>query len=138
MKYFSIFIIQAIILSLILTACGGPARPSKNLNVTMTDFQFSPNIFTVPAGEQISFNATNNGAVAHSFIIMKSGYHVNAHFTDADKPNIFWEVPQITPGQSITETFTAPIDPGEYQIVCGVAGHFEAGMVAKLIVEKQP
>ena len=138
MKYFSLFMIQGIIISLILTACGGPAAPSKNLNVTMTDFEFSPNTFTVPAGQQISISAVNNGAVAHSFIIMKSGYHVNTHFTDTDKSNIFWEVAQITPGQSVTESFTAPSDPGEYQVVCGVAGHFEAGMVAKLVVVKQP
>jgi uncharacterized cupredoxin-like copper-binding protein len=138
MKNLMYLIFLGLILSLILTACGGPAAPSRNLNVTMTDFTFSPNTFTVPAGEQISINATNNGAVAHSFIIMKSGYHVNTHFTDADKPNIFWEVEQITPGQSVTEKFTAPSDPGEYQIICGVAGHYEAGMVAKLIVVKQP
>lgn len=125
-------------MSLILTACGGSTSPSKVLNINMTDFAFSPNTFTVPAGEQISFNATNNGAVTHSFIIMKFGYHVNTHFTDADKPNIFWEVSQIAPGQSIADNFTAPSDPGEYQIVCGVGGHFEAGMVAKLIVVKEP
>lgn len=138
MKKFLSFYFLCLGMLLILTACGGSTSPSKNINVTMTDFEFSPNTFTVPAGEQISIKATNNGAVAHSFIIMKSGYHVNSHFTDSDKPNIFWEVSQITPGQAISDTFTAPNDPGEYQIVCGVGGHFEAGMVAKLVVVKQP
>jgi uncharacterized cupredoxin-like copper-binding protein len=104
----------------------------------MTDFMFSPNTFTVPAGEQITLSATNNGAVAHSFIIMKSGFQATGHFSDADKSNIFWQVEQITPGQSVKESFTSPADPGEYQVVCGVAGHLEAGMVAKLIVVKQP
>ncbi len=125
-------------LSLILTACGGPAGPSKTLNVTMTDFAFSPNAFAVPAGEQISLTVNNNGAVTHSFIIMKSGYHVTGHFTDADKPDIYWQEPQIAPGQSVKAVFAAPAEPGEYQIVCGVAGHFEAGMVAKLMVVEQP
>ena len=125
-------------ISVALAACGSTAGPSKSLDVTMTDFAFSPNTFTVPAGEQISFSATNNGAVTHSFIIMKSGFQVTGHFTDADKPNIFWEVEQIDPGQSIKKMFTSPSDPGEYQVICGVAGHFEAGMVAKMIVVKQP
>ena len=124
--------------SLILTSCGGPAGPSKTFKVTMTDFTFSPNAFTVPAGQQISFAATNNGAVTHTFIIMKKGYQVKDHFSDADKPDIFWEAAQIVPGQSVSDTFTAPADPGEYQIVCGEAGHFEAGMLAKLIVVNQP
>jgi uncharacterized cupredoxin-like copper-binding protein len=127
-----------LVILLILAGCGGSTSPSKSLNVTMTDFAFSPNTFTVPAGEQITFKGINNGAVAHSFIIMKLGYHVNTHFTDSDRPNIYWEVPQIAPGQSISDTFTAPSDTGEYQIVCGVGGHFEAGMVAKLVVVKQP
>jgi uncharacterized cupredoxin-like copper-binding protein len=69
---------------------------------------------------------------------MKYGYHVNAHFSDSDKPNIYWEKVPIAPGQSVNDNFTAPTEPGEYQVVCGEAGHFEAGMVAKLIVVKQP
>ena len=125
-------------LSIIVTACGGPAGPTKSLDITMTDFMFSPNKFTVPAGEQITLSAINNGAVAHSFIIMKSGFQVTGHFSDADKSNIYWEVEQITPGQTVKVSFTSPSEPGEYQVVCGVAGHLEAGMVAKLIVVKQP
>ena len=136
MKKASSFFFTAIFLSSVLAACSGPQGPSKSLNVTMTDFVFSPNTFTVPAGEQISFSATNNGAVTHSFVIMKSGVQVAGHFTDTDKPNIYWDVEQIAPGQSVKEMFTSPDDPGQYEIICGVAGHFEAGMVAKLIVVK--
>jgi len=124
------------LLAFVLTACGGPSSPSKSIHVTMTDFQFSPASFTVPAGEPIAVELTNNGAVAHSFIIMKAGDQVQSHFTDADKPNVLWEVPAVAPGESVKDTFTSPSEPGQYQIVCGVAGHFEAGMVAKLNVVK--
>ncbi len=128
----------ALLLSIVLAGCGGPAKPSQSVDVTMTDFTFSPNQFTVPAGQQISFSATNNGAVIHSFIIMKLSHNVQAHFTNADQANVYWEVAQIAPGQSVKNSFTAPTEPGEYQIVCGEPGHFEAGMVAKLNVVKQP
>ncbi len=138
MKKASYLFFAALFLSTILATCGGPAEPSKSLDITMTDFAFSPNTFIVPTGKQISFSATNNGAVAHSFIIMKSGFQVTGHFSDTDKPNIYWEVEQIAPGQSVREMFTSPDEPGQYQIICGVAGHFEAGMVAQLIVVKQP
>ncbi len=121
--------------ALILTACGGSSSgPSTSINVTMTDFAYAPSTFTVPAGKQISFSATNNGAVAHSFIIMQLGHEVQTHFTDADKANVFWQEPEVQPGSSAQATFTAPTQPGTYQIICGNAGHFEAGMVAKLIV----
>lgn len=121
--------------ALILTACASnPSQPSTSVNVNMTDFAFSPNSFSVPAGKQISFSATNNGAVAHSFIIMQLGRDVQGHFNPTDQANVFWEQQEVQPGQSVQATFTAPTAPGTYQVVCGNAGHFEAGMVAKLIV----
>ncbi len=135
MKQYSRTMALAVAATLILTACAGsPSGPSTSINVTMTDFSFSPNSFTVPAGKQISFSATNNGAVAHSFIIMQLGHDVQAHFNQSDQANVFWEQQEVQPGSSAQATFTAPTAPGTYQIVCGNAGHFEAGMVAKLIV----
>lgn len=127
----------AVSLSFILAACtgGGSDSPSTSINVTLTDFAFSPNTFTVPAGAQITLTAVNNGAGKHSFVIMKQGDDVKDHFTDADKANIYWEKDDIQSGQTVTDTFTAPSTPGTYQIVCAVPGHFEAGMVAKLIVK---
>ena len=122
----------------VLTACSASASAATTLNISMTEFAFSPNTFTIPAGKPISITIRNNGAVVHSFIIMKSGYVINGSFTDADKTNIFWEEPQIAPGQSVTDKFTAPGDPGVYQIICGIPGHLESGMVAKLTVINQP
>jgi uncharacterized cupredoxin-like copper-binding protein len=126
----------ALCFPLVLAACGGNSGPSKSVNITLTDFEFSPNTFTVPAGAQISFTAVNNGAVEHSFAIMKLGYEVKTQFTETDRPNIYWLEPTIGPGQTVTAAFTAPSDPGTYQILCIHPGHFEAGMVAKLIVVK--
>ncbi len=125
-----------LVAALILSGCasGGAAAPTTSINVTMTDFAYAPNTFTVPAGKQISFQAQNNGAVAHSFIIMQLGHEVQAHFTQADQANVYWQQAEVQPGQSAQATFTAPSQPGTYEIVCGNAGHFEAGMVAKLIV----
>ncbi len=122
----------------VLAACSGSASPSKSIKVTMTDFSYSPNTFTVPAGEQISIEVTNTGAVQHSLLIMKRGYQVQGHFTDADTANVYWEQAAVPPGKTAKGAFTAPAEPGEYQIVCGVAGHFEAGMVATLKVVNQP
>lgn len=124
--------------ALILAACGGASSPSTSIRVTMTDFAFSPNSFTVPASQQISIELNNNGAVTHSFLIMKSSDPISGHFTDADKANVYWEQASVPPGESVKATFLAPSEPGQYQIVCGVAGHFEAGMVAKLNVVAQP
>lgn len=120
------------ILSLVLSSCGG-GGPSTTINVVMTDFHFEPMEFTIPAGQEITVNATNNGAVEHEFVIFKFGTDAGDKFGDEDEENIYWEV-EVMPGQAATETFTAPDEPGEYSITCGTQGHLEAGMSAKLTV----
>jgi len=126
------------LMAVILTACGGANKPSNRIQVTMSDFAFTPNAFTVPAGEQITFAATNNGAVAHSFVIIKLGHEVAGHFTSQDEAGVYWEQAEVSPGASVASTLTAPSVPGVYQVVCAHAGHFEAGMIAKLTVVAKP
>jgi len=119
-------------LALVLSACGA-AGPTTTINVTMTDFNFEPMEFTVPAGQEITINAANNGAVLHEFVIFKLGTDAGEKFGDEDEENIYWEV-EVNPGQSVTEKFTAPAEPGEYYLTCGIEGHLEAGMTGKLFV----
>lgn len=125
-------IVAAVILSLTLASCGG-GGPSTKIDVTMSDFQFQPNQFTVPAGQEISFTSRNNGAVVHNFVIMKLGTNAGDFFDDEDVPNVYWEV-ELLPGASTDTSFTAPSEPGEYQVVCRTEGHIVSGMIAKLIV----
>jgi uncharacterized cupredoxin-like copper-binding protein len=125
--------IWVIAISLVLVSCGGSSKPSTKIDVTMTDFHFQPETFTVPAGQEITFTATNSGGNVHSFVIMNKGYSVRTYFTDEDKPNVYWQV-QLPPGGSSDTSFTAPADPGEYEIVCHIPGHIQAGMVGKLNV----
>ncbi len=118
--------------TLMITACGGGGA-SSTINVTLTDFQFTPNAFTVPAGQQITLNATNNGSVTHNFIIMKLGTTAGGSWVAANDANVYWKL-QVEPGASKAATFTAPTDPGSYQVVCSTPGHLEAGMIATLTV----
>jgi plastocyanin len=125
-------LVLALSVALLLTACGGGGATIK---VTITDFAYTPSTFTVPAGAQVTLNATNNGAVEHEFAIMKLGTSVTPPFGDKDEGNIFWELDEIQAGTTKSATFTAPTEPGDYQIVCGLAGHIEQGMVGKLTVK---
>jgi len=121
--------------TLILSACTQNTA-STNIAVDMTDFAFTPNQYKVPAGEQITIQVTHDGLVTHDFIIMKYDMEVGEHFNSEDEPNIYWKI-EVQPGESKTFTFTAPDQPGTYQIVCGMAGHVEAGMVGMLEVIEQ-
>lgn len=125
-------LILSMLLSLILASCGGSA-PTTTIDVTMTDFQFQPSQFTIPAGQEITLNSTNTGAVVHNFVIMELGTTAGDRFEEDDLPNVYWEV-EIQPGGSTSTTFTAPSEPGEYEVVCRTEGHIVSGMVAKLTV----
>ncbi len=133
MKKPALLTVVALTLSMILTACGASDAPSTNLKVDFSDFAFNPEKFVVPAGQEITLTAKNSGAVEHEFVIMNLGATVGEDFGDEDEDNIYWEV-ELEAGDSATITFTAPSEPGEYQVVCGVEGHFVAGMVGSLTV----
>ncbi|HEU0293725.1 MAG TPA: cupredoxin domain-containing protein [Anaerolineales bacterium] len=125
--------VLVLFMSMVLAACGG-GQPSTTIDVTMTDFQFTPNTFTVPAGQEITLNVLNNGAVVHNFVVMKLGTSAGEAFDDEDQANVFWEERDIPAGGDLSVAFTAPTEPGEYQVVCRTAGHIASGMVGKLVV----
>ena len=127
-----VFIVVVFLFSLLLASCSGGAASTK-IKITMTEFQFQPNSFTVPAGQQITLDVSNNGQGVHSFVIMKLGTTAGDTFGPKDEPNIYWQT-EIQPGASTTTTFTAPSQPGDYQVVCKQSGHIAAGMIAKLTV----
>jgi len=135
MKAHASVIVASLFALVLLTACGGGGA-STTINVSLIDFQFSPNTFTVPAGKEITINVINNGAVVHDFVIMKHGTTVGESYDDEDLPNVYWKI-EVQPGKRTSATFTAPSEPGEYQVVCGTKGHFQSGMIAKLTVVAQ-
>ena len=125
--------LMSLILSLILAACGGADSPSTTIDVTMTDFMFQPSQFTVPAGQEIAVSTRITGIVVHNFVIMKRGTTAGATFEEEDEPNVYWQV-EMPSGGSTTTSFTAPTEPGEYEVICSTQGHIASGMVGKLVV----
>ena len=117
-------------LTLQLMAC---SHSATTLNVTMSDYSYTPDAFTVPAGKKITLNMKNEGFVSHMFIIFKLGTDAGAKYGPEDETNIYWKT-EVLPGKSATATFTSPTEPGEYYVTCGLGGHHEVGMAAKLIV----
>ena len=121
----------------LLAACANTG-PATKVNFTITDFAFTPNEFTVPAGQEITINVTHNGSMQHNFIVMKFGTDAGEMFDEGDRDNVLWEV-TLQPGDVQTVLFNAPEQPGTYQILCGMPGHMQSGMLGKLIVtERSP
>ena len=119
----------------ISTACGSsPAPKPLNLTVTTTDFTYSPDVWEVKPGQKINFTLVNNGTLKHEWVLFKQGQVISPPFNDDDEDKIHWEI-EAEAGKTNSGEFVAPEAPGEYEVVCGVAGHYEAGMHGKFIVK---
>ena len=88
MKDYLKLIVVLLGLVLILTSCGS-SGPSTNLRVDMVDFMFDPNDYTIPAGQEITLELSNSGAVEHEFVIMKFGTEVGDDFGEEDFAGCF-------------------------------------------------
>jgi len=131
MKKLSILFVLGTTLAILLSACG----PSKvTIDVNMQEYSFDPASIEVSPGAEVTVNLTNSGTLEHEMVLMVLGKDATAPFSDDDEGNIFWEA-ELQPGDSATVTFTAPTEPGEYQMVCGTPAHLEQGMVGTFTVK---
>jgi len=124
-------LIFTLIILLVMSSCG--TKPTTAIKVTMTDSLFDPVKFIVSAGDEIAFNATNTSTIGHDFVIMKLGKSAGPIFGGEDAANVYWQT-EIAPGASMETSFIAPTEPGEYEVVCSIPGHLQAGMKGQLFV----
>lgn len=116
---------------LVLAACG---PKSVTVDLQLQEYKFIPDTIEVPAGSEVTVNLSNKGTLDHEMVIMVLGSEATVPFDEDDEPNVFWEH-ELAPGTQETVTFTAPTEPGTYQLVCGIPAHFEQGMKGTLIVK---
>lgn len=123
---------------MVTAACDSGGDASTSLDVTTTDFQFSPSSWTVPAGEEITIEITNDGSVLHEWVLLQPGVNIE---TEADLPETEEELladfvyveDEVDAGATKTLSFTAPA-AGTYQVICAIETHFDAGMEGTLTV----
>ena len=122
------------------TPFGKPVDPDKakrHIWVDMSDaMRFSPATLEVKRGESIKFVVQNSGRLMHEMVIgTKKDLEEHAALMrkfpemEHDEPNMV----HVAPGKTgeIGWQFTKP---GEFHFACLIPGHYEAGMVGKVIV----
>ena len=140
---------------ILAAACGGntasavdPAQ-GRVIEVTMTEFKFSPATITLAPGEKVTFKLKNTGAVEHDFMAGREatpgkGYALDwiAKAVDGTRPahTHAGEVPmgegvRVSADWMLTLTVVVPQEKGEYEFGCFVQGHYEAGMKGTLVVQ---
>ena len=136
--------ILAVVFTLLLAACGqsqSTTSAPQALSVAAKEFAFAPAALTVKAGQPVTIDLQNQGAVEHDWSVRNieingeaksSGDTPSGHMMGdtGDEPKL--HVAAGIGGKG-TLTFT-PSKPGRYEYYCAVAGHKEAGMVGTLTV----
>lgn len=101
--------------------------------VSMIEMAFEPDEFTVPVGATVTFRFVNDGQVLHEAVIAdEAGQSAHGVTNPGDPPKNGNLV--LDPGETGDLTYTFDT-AGELLIGCHIPGHYEAGMVATVIVE---
>jgi uncharacterized cupredoxin-like copper-binding protein len=126
---------------LVAASCAGGSPPAAEdtvpaaateLNIDVQEFHFSPAIVAVPANQTVTVTVNNKGTLKHEWVVIAKGHEVEEQ-RDFSEDAVLFEVDDINEGTQSTKTFKIA-QPGRYQLICAVEGHFSAGMHATLVV----
>ena len=114
--------LQVGLIVLALAACGGPtsALPARSLSVELIEFTISPSSDLARVGEPLTFVVTNAGVLDHDLTIVDVDGEQYAHVA-------------VKAGQTVSFDFQ-PATAAEFQLLCSITGHAQAGMSAQMTV----
>jgi uncharacterized cupredoxin-like copper-binding protein len=118
---------------------GDPAQTSRTLEIVMTDdMRFTPDAVTVREGETLRLVVRNAGSIMHELVIgdeaaLKEHADLMLKFPDMvhDEPYMV----HVPPGESAELVWTFN-RAGRFEFACLIAGHYQAGMLASVEVER--
>ena len=116
---------------------GDPQKVVRTITIGMSDaMRYDPAVIRVKRGETIRIVAANHGKVLHEMVI-GTPEELKEHAALMRKnPGMEHDEPymaHVKPGAK--ESLVWQFDkPGEFHYACLVPGHFEAGMVGKIVV----
>jgi len=98
---------------------GDPDAATDAIAISMTEFALEPASLELVAGSY-TFDGVNDGSIPHGLVIDGEGGRVGT--------------PDISYAPGTSQSFTADLTPGTYEIYCPVPGHKDAGMAATVTV----
>jgi uncharacterized cupredoxin-like copper-binding protein len=112
------------------SAAEGAAAPAGTVGITLGDMWIKATTPTAKAGK-VTFDIKNEGAAMHGFAIVKAPAEVSGGMID--ESTFLAKGGNLAAGA--TETVTAELEPGDYELVCFLAGHYMAGQKLPFKVE---
>lgn len=122
MKRLAFLVLVALLSMGLLTGCGSSSGQTHELEVIMGPdgvWRFEPDVIEVNKGDTVKLTLVNRDPTTeHTFVI--NALNVKSK--------------TVYPNETDELTFQAKT-AGEYEIVCDIIGHKDAGMVGKLVVK---
>jgi uncharacterized cupredoxin-like copper-binding protein len=117
---------------------GNPKKAARTVRIDMTDnMRFTPAEVTVKRGQTVKFVVHNGGKVLHEMVLgttqaLKEHAELMKKFPEMEHADA--NMAHVKPGQAgeIVWQFTKA---GDFQFACLQPGHYEAGMVGRVVVK---
>ena len=118
---------------------GDAKKATRTIKIDMRDeMEFVPSLITVKEGDTVRFEVKNSGRTMHELVIgtkddLKAHAELMRKFPDMEHDEPY--MAHVQPGklESIVWRFNRA---GEFYYACLIPGHYEAGMVGKVVVQK--
>ena len=112
---------------------------SNDISGSVAEWGVTVDAVKAKAGE-VSFSIENRGTIDHEFLVVKTTYEhgkiplgADNRFDEEDPGlTVVDEIPEWKPGT--TGTLKVKLEPGTYELLCNIAGHYKNGMHAPLEV----
>ena len=116
---------------------GEPTAVTRTIVVEMADdMRFTPEVLVVERGETVRLNVVNKGELLHE-LVLGTSEGLDEHSQAMRKqPGMEHDEPQmvhVQPGEQ-GEILWQFGEPGEFRFACLLPGHFDAGMVGRVVV----
>ena len=120
------------------TQAGGDeaAAPEGAIDVALAEWSVEPTQGSAPAGP-VTFNARNVGEAPHELEVVATDTPAGDFPVQGGRAEVegevIGEVEGIGAGRS--KVLEVDLEPGHYQLICNIPGHYEPGMYADFEVE---
>lgn len=116
-----------------------PKVVSNDVTGSVAEWAVTVSAAEAKAGD-VSFTIDNAGTIPHEFLVVKTDYAVgkiplganNRFDEEGEGIAVINEIPEWAP--KTTGTLTVKLEPGAYQLLCNIEGHYAAGMHAAFTV----
>jgi uncharacterized cupredoxin-like copper-binding protein len=115
-----------------------PAKATRTITINMSDaMRYDPSEITVQRGERIRFVVRNGGKTMHEMILgsldeLKEHGELMKKFPDMEHDEL--HMAHVPPGKSLEMGWQFS-RAGEFFYGCLAPGHFEAGMLGRIVVK---